>query len=184
MTLSEINPVISRINNFSIFASVIILLLMFNYQDEIDKFFEVYQWRRNSPETFESEVPSYVSKYSVSTAVMIFTQNFCLFIVYVELSILSWNADVPMQLPMFLQMAVLFFYCSKHLQYHLQIMAMDRYSERNEQIKWTARFTFTIYFIAIIFVFLIRHMYFKPLLTFFLISSIWLPQILKNAYYG
>ena len=82
MTPSETIDIVQKMQNFSTLAIILMLVLIYNYEDEIKNFENVFQLRFFSPETHGNYPTSYVSKFSYMTSGMFFICNFVTFMFY------------------------------------------------------------------------------------------------------
>lgn len=71
-----------RVQNFSTAAIIIMLILMYNYEDELKHYEIVYTNRFYAPETHGQQAVTYVSKFSFVTSGIFFVTNFTIFMFY------------------------------------------------------------------------------------------------------
>lgn len=85
---------------------------------------------------------------------------------------------------MILQFIILFIYQNRMLILQLRIKAMDEYSTAMRQNQYVSSMQFRTYLVALIVSTFIQKLYFSNNCIFFLIGSIWVPQIIRNLAYG
>lgn len=127
LTVSKYNE---SIQGFTLYSLVIMMVLLYNYDEEVDEFDRVFMNRYYAPETHGQQCVSYVSKYNYYVNQLTFFINFSIFMFYFQLSMIGvFKYGVLFQLPLLFQFMILFFYSNKHLNLHQRIRSMDLFPE-------------------------------------------------------
>lgn len=71
-----------KIKNFSAICSLIMMILIYNTVNELEKYIQAYNSRQYNPDTHGRFIPSYANKFSLITNSLIFISNFGIFMIY------------------------------------------------------------------------------------------------------
>lgn len=118
-----------KIKNFTAVVSLIMMILVYNTADEMEKLNMAFQRRMQNVESHGQRHISYASMLSLWSTCLLFVFNFAIFMIYFSLSMVGWSFSFPFQLPLILQFVILFFFCNRMLIIQLKILAMDRYED-------------------------------------------------------
>ena len=119
--------------NFASLSILIMLAMIYFYEDELKKYDEVFQNRFFSPETHSQLAVTYVSKFSFITTGLFFVNNFSIFMFYFQISMLGIFSGLQVHIPLCLEFIILFFYINKHVNLHLRIKSMDMFQNQLAQ---------------------------------------------------
>jgi len=116
---------------FTIWGTLLMLLLIYNYGYETDIYELIFRERLNTPETWGHNALTYAQEFSMITSANIFLCNFVIFMIYFYFCLWSFPPfGVSYQIPLLCQFLILFFYCNKHYTLHVRILAMDKYETK------------------------------------------------------
>ena len=71
-----------EVKSFSIYSLFLMILLVYNFDSEIDKFETIHRQRYFAPETHGQMPVTYVSKFSYFSTALLFLANFSIFMFY------------------------------------------------------------------------------------------------------
>lgn len=71
-----------EVKSFSIYSLFLMILLVYNFDEEIDKFENIHRQRYFAPETHGQMPVTYVSKFSYYSTALLFLANFSIFMFY------------------------------------------------------------------------------------------------------
>lgn len=157
------------------------LMLMYNYEDELKNYDIVYTNRFFAPETHGQQALTYVSKFSFVTSGVFFVTNFTIFMFYFQMSMMGLFPSFEMHFPLLLQFVILFFYINKHINLHIRINSMDRHQGDLDQQNYLTVQSLKLYLVAFVMIVMLSKIYFNPLFSLPVFFLVWIPQIIKNV---
>lgn len=167
---------------FSTFAIVFMLFVMYNYEDELRVFEDVFHQRFFQPDSHGQSTISYVSKFSFTTNSLLFLINFMIFMFYFQLSLLGIFSTFDVMFPLLLEFLILFFYVNKHINLHLRVLSMDTYQYMTDQQGFQTCHGLKLYFVAFVLIIFLQKCYFTPFYSLLLFCCLWIPQIVKTTW--
>lgn len=173
-----------NVRNFTIYSTLVMLLLVFNYDTEASVFETIFRQKLNTPETHGQMALSYAYEFSLITNSNIFICNFLTFMIYFQFCLVGLSLGITFEFPLFCQFLILFFYCNKHFTLHLRILAMDKYENKQIQKSWMTCQQIQVYALTFAGVLFIRDIVFTDVFIFLIFGNIWIPQIFRNSVYG
>lgn len=103
------------LKTFTIYATLLMLMLIYHYDSETNIYEILFRQRLNTPETHGHQALTYAHEFSLLANSQIFLCNFVLFMVYFQFCIMGLaSLGISFQFPLFCQFLILFFYCNKH----------------------------------------------------------------------
>lgn len=98
------------LKGFTFFATLLMLLLIYNYGYETDIYELIFRARLNTPETWGHQALTYAQEFSMITSANIFLCNFVTFMMYLYMSLWSSTSmGISYQIPLLCQFFILFF---------------------------------------------------------------------------